>query len=412
MHSVNLTISRIYQFIGEGIFLYLLIIPFYLPSGEIGPVWSYLAVIAASSLLLLFSERISTYAPVIALATLIGIFFWHGLQFPLILALAMANFIAWRWIIHLKHGDLENEKVIVSLTIAIGILEYVFTGERVPILLAVIQFGMIIFGYMLKHLTMIPKTSSENRFSLSKVPLIFTGLVIVLGILIYFIFEPIKYGFSVLAGFVLITAGWLANQIYQLIGLDEYENEPSPNNQNMDIQIDDLKDPVPENQETSGLAEAAQTIADYSSLLGAALIVMFVIAVFYYFYRKRISIYISSPDRSGSIIREFFPGGRDSASQRKRGLFLRKFRQKPDHLVRKLFYEFEHFTREQGLGRFYSETIEEWFQRIGLAPESVCTYQKVRYGAQSLSDEEIENFRQNLEELKTQVLSQKEDNSH
>lgn len=68
MLNVNLTISRIYQFIGEGIFLYLFIIPFYLPSEETGPFWSYLTVFTASSLFFLFAEKIRTYMPVMGIS--------------------------------------------------------------------------------------------------------------------------------------------------------------------------------------------------------------------------------------------------------------------------------------------------------------------------------------------------------
>ncbi|TCT15288.1 hypothetical protein EDD68_1376 [Melghiribacillus thermohalophilus] len=408
MLNVNLTISRIYQFIGEGIFLYLFIIPFYLPSEETGPFWSYLTVFTASSLFFLFAEKIRTYMPVMASAIFLGLFLLFILQYPLLLSLATSGFIGWRWVVHMMHGDLENERGLLSLTMTVAVIEYMFTGQSLLILLGTIQFALIIFGYMLKHLTMIYRADPEKELHLSKIPLLLTGVFVVFSVLTYVLFDPVKKGVSILVGFFLMTAGWLAEQLYALLGLDDYQKEPSSSSTDLNIQYEEPGDPVLENPGSIDQGEASWQIIDYLQIAGVILMVMAIIGVFVYFYRKRMSVYMSSPEQSHSVLQRFTPKEGQNRHHQK-GLFRNRFRQKPDHPVRKWFYEFEQFTQKHGLGRRLSETIEEWFARIGFSPESVSIYQKVRYGDQTLTEEEIEQFRDNLDSLKRQVLEQKEE---
>jgi len=80
-----------------------------------------------------------------------------------------------------------------------------------------------------------------------------------------------------------------------------------------------------------------------------------------------------------------------------RNLYQSKIRNK--HPVRKMVHEFERQTMKHKIGRKKSETLNEWFERIGLGV-SVNVYQKVRYGNMDVTDREMELLRLELERVK------------
>lgn len=77
---------------------------------------------------------------------------------------------------------------------------------------------------------------------------------------------------------------------------------------------------------------------------------------------------------------------------------LKTSRIKNKHPVRKMVHEFERKTMKQKIGRRKSETLNEWFERIGLGV-SVNVYQKVRYGNLDVTEREMEMLRLELERV-------------
>jgi hypothetical protein len=70
--------------------------------------------------------------------------------------------------------------------------------------------------------------------------------------------------------------------------------------------------------------------------------------------------------------------------------------QQPHHPVRKLIYQFEKKTARAGKGRQPSETLEEWFWRIGL-PVDGLVYEKVRYGHGTSNEQEVQQLKDELQ---------------
>ncbi|GGA74489.1 hypothetical protein [Ornithinibacillus halotolerans] len=68
------------------------------------------------------------------------------------------------------------------------------------------------------------------------------------------------------------------------------------------------------------------------------------------------------------------------------------------HPVRKMVHDFERQAYKQKIGRKKSETINEWFKRIGIQV-NVDIYQKVRYGSMDVTEQEIETLRMEIEKF-------------
>lgn len=78
---------------------------------------------------------------------------------------------------------------------------------------------------------------------------------------------------------------------------------------------------------------------------------------------------------------------------------LKRLVQKPAHPARKMVYDFEREMLKLQKGRQSSETIESWLQRLGMK-SNLPTYQKVRYGDQLVSTEEIRILKREIDDLK------------
>ncbi|WP_237458668.1 hypothetical protein [Pontibacillus yanchengensis] len=85
---------------------------------------------------------------------------------------------------------------------------------------------------------------------------------------------------------------------------------------------------------------------------------------------------------------------------------LSRFTDKPNEPVRQLFFDFEAFAHKKGFGRKQSETIEDWFERLDAPYADGALYQKVRYGEETLTENEVKTFKEDLSSLRT-ALSNK-----
>lgn len=82
----------------------------------------------------------------------------------------------------------------------------------------------------------------------------------------------------------------------------------------------------------------------------------------------------------------------------------------PKSEIRKAFFELERWAAKHQLGRYYDETVEQWLQRLQLDPnrykDVVHLYQKVRYGEQSVTEDQTRHYNDQLTDLKN-TLKQK-----
>jgi hypothetical protein len=83
----------------------------------------------------------------------------------------------------------------------------------------------------------------------------------------------------------------------------------------------------------------------------------------------------------------------------------KKVGEQPSYRVRKEIYRLEKLAEKLQLRRNTSETIGEWFTRVGVKEDGLIqsVYERVRYGNQLESDEEYKLFLKNIDKKKTEL---------
>lgn len=123
------------------------------------------------------------------------------------------------------------------------------------------------------------------------------------------------------------------------------------------------------------------------------------VAFIIYLYKKIFRPQTISVDHSSVVsVSEGVFGSRQT------NLFRRRIKP-PEDIIRLEIFELEKYASKLKLGRLPFETLEEWWQRVGLSgsPESIAIYEKVRYGEGSSSIEEQTMMKMEIQRLKQQL---------
>jgi hypothetical protein len=77
----------------------------------------------------------------------------------------------------------------------------------------------------------------------------------------------------------------------------------------------------------------------------------------------------------------------------------------PHEYVRKLFYQFQFFAENHGVGRYEHETIREWFERVGFQKNEDLfhAYECVRYGGEVIHKQDAKRYENMIREIKLEV---------
>ncbi|RYL92241.1 hypothetical protein [Sporolactobacillus sp. THM19-2] len=136
---------------------------------------------------------------------------------------------------------------------------------------------------------------------------------------------------------------------------------------------------------------------DYSFLIGACIIAAVILILILLFKKRRIHLTGAiMPARVQSVISPRHP---DKKNRRRR--FGRLI--PPKNPVRKNIFQLQKLAAKHHCTRYSSESLSEWFQRIGLYSQGlplITGYQKVRYGRQALSPCETKAFFQSLQHIR------------
>jgi hypothetical protein len=121
--------------------------------------------------------------------------------------------------------------------------------------------------------------------------------------------------------------------------------------------------------------------------------------IIYLFYRKRVRMGTASNNRSSMVemVEVGFISDRFSS--------LRKKVKPPEDLIRREIFNLEKFAHKINLGRLPFETIEEWWERVGItgSEEIIEIYSKVRYGRITFSNEDTIQISKEIRQLKNKL---------
>lgn len=413
MISANLTFVRIYQFIAEALLLYFFLVPFYYFRGLPLPFLSFIIAVVGTTILLFVLTRVSeTYIPILIYVP-IAITGFLVMGYDLFLAIAMAVYFSWRFIRHLQEEGMEHEFKLMLTGLFIVLFESLIITELALYAVLSLQIVVLVFGHMLSHVVSI-QISNSNQKPFMQVGVIGVFFLLITGIS-YSAYEGLERmingTLSALASVFSFVFLGIVNFL-DFLGINiasiEQLSQRISESQEEELKLGEMENQsFDEMPKEPGVQNAGETI--YWSFLSIVVIVAVIIAII--LIRKKVMN--KRQDRlheEPSVNTKWMTKEGSSLRDKLSDFFGRR---KPENPVRQMFFDFERFASKKGFGRKNYETIEDWFQRLGVKDANVEVYQKVRYGDEtSLNESEVEQFKQDLQQLRQALIEQSQGNEH
>ncbi|KGP90142.1 hypothetical protein N780_06760 [Pontibacillus chungwhensis BH030062] len=399
MDDRRTSVAKTYLWIGEAMVFYLLLGPIYFlfyPSEPL-PFWSFLLVVVVSKLLLALGVKVTTsyiiiifYVPLTALVTS------YFSPFNLIISILLSCYLAWRFIVHERDPELNNEQALLMASLLFLILNVLFFNQTSVYFMAALQLVVLVFGYLLSHVLSVD--GQANKTSVYSRTTTVMGLFVGVTIGVFLIYDLFRAGFTgggalIAQVFGLIVRGILF--LFSWTGLGDEWNEKVNEIEPAEMELEDSG--VGEEQPDPG---AAFDLSEWMYWGALFMILVIGIVVAIRLRNKKIEPTVDTFKEEHSVTYSNLPAERKPLRP---STFKRLFQSAPNDEARKLFFNFEAFASKTGNGRAPSETIEEWFKRLGVRDGNADLYQKVRYGDQSLTTRELETFKETIESLKNAI---------
>ncbi|SFF90912.1 hypothetical protein SAMN05216353_11348 [Halobacillus alkaliphilus] len=388
-----------YQFVSEGLafFFFLFLVGRWSWISLQVPLLSFITVVILSLLFFLGASKLSSsFLPFIIVAVLLaGIGVVMGV--PLVFSLILSGFLVWRYLLHEQEPDRENERFMLLFTTIIAFVCMLFFAQPEIIIVLALQYGVIILGYFFSHYIEVSK--SDRKKGKKKIVMLILGFAAGASGLAA-LFQPLR---------LIITSSWQAVSMVFLKGIQGFffilehtgfevsEIEPlaelNQEQEGSEILRDSDEPP------SSGDAEPSEQLAEAAQAGTVVLLIVGIILILYIMYRLRNKKRSDRVDRQKLTYKSYALQYSDEDHES-----VWRFNRSPaDGPVRKKFLQFENYAQKCGYGRKYNESLQNWFERIGITAENLHLYQKVRYGNEQLSNDETSLFYDEIRKWKKQL---------
>ncbi|MGY0693300.1 hypothetical protein ACW2QC_10985 [Virgibacillus sp. FSP13] len=394
MQNKHPIITYAYHFMSEAIILFFICLPFMNYYYQWVPYGLYLALVFGICFLFsVYTRFMNNYLPYILTAPgLIAIFIVCG--FPIGLSIVFPAVLTWRYINIRGETILERENTYIRITLVLGTGFMLLLNDYQIIVYTFLQFLMMVVGYISSHLTVI--TKEESRFDKKLWLLILSvfaaGTVIIFSLFDTgrFVFIKIGEGLSYVAAIVASKSAFL----FQFLDFDKVElpDDSSP----MGQQQEQL------NQMEQGDASYLEKVLPFIYWGIALIIAAFVILLVVRNLKKQFLV-----QHQTGVTEAVAYGDLDDDRQKGQSFMNKLFGgyfNKPHHPIRKMVYQFEENAVKNGYGRNASETVEDWFKRVGIDAD-LAVYQRVRYGEKRVSEKDVAELKVQLKEMEANFSS-------
>ena len=338
------------------------------------------------------------FITVFPLIVLCGI--WFG--FSIIFVLLLAMLIYWRTTIMNRESDSVQTGIWLFLTIFCGFILLIFANIQdyplhQPLIISIIVLlaFILIGGFMINWFSMVGNKLEKRRLLRNFLSIM--GIMITLSLLIVTIRDVLKWVVVSILQLAIFAASiplspmlnWVEN--FELTG----EINPFAQNQNAQSQVE---------VENSNFIHDPSAIAskmDFNfTYLSIVVFIILCILLFVFLYKK----FQGSTEVLDSTGNGYFISSLDE-KETKTNSKNKSQGEQPSYRVRKDIYRLEKLAEKLQLGRNSSETIGEWFKRVGVKEDEVIqsVYDRVRYGNQFESDEEYKLFIKRIVTKKTEL---------
>jgi hypothetical protein len=305
--------------------------------------------------------------------------------------LVLGIFVFWRGLSLYHEYSKHSETFLLLLSFLIGLVAIIYSGmsrypfQRQIILLLIIQILIVLIGSFIRKWTSIDTDKTKFAIYFMKILTFLT----VIGVSFALLLKYIQHVFlSLFQIFVLLFTS-IVGPIFKFI--QYFQNLFGSKERKPTLQDSDVLTGNGNYQDQSyGITQDILTIL---FILGALALII------YLFYRKRVRMGTASNNRSSMVemVEVGFISDRFSS--------LRKKVKPPEDLIRREIFNLEKFAHKINLGRLPFETIEEWWERVGItgSEEIIEIYSKVRYGRITFSNEDTIQISKEIRQLKNKL---------
>lgn len=386
MQRNYLSITYAYHFICEVMIVFFLSIPIFYYYYETVPYMSFALVLVGSSVVYVqLFHRVTSYVPYMVLAPCLMVLFYL-LSYPLLMSILFGVVFTWRAITLRKEHRLDNEGTYLRWILMLSVILPLFIHDLTFILFVVSVLFLLIVGNIVRNMTVLPKRDrrSKSVAFLSGVFVLVIAGVTVIAYSFHGVRTLIGWIWSAISG-VLVWAGSLFVYLLSLIPMPEgQEGEGEPQEGGGPLEIP---------EETASSETLIDHLFTWLMIIGCIIAAYFI----FRFVRKQLQkTFEPIAQQDDHITYEQM----DLADERKRTWKerLRNMIPLPKDHVRKRMYQFEKRMSSTEQGRKREETIEEWVNRTGWAIDFEL-YQRVRYGAQQATKQEVRQLEAMIREI-------------
>jgi len=308
---------------------------------------------------------------------------FYLLDYPLPLNLFYTGFFTWRYLVIQKRAAGNHEMHYLIFTVIVAVPLFLFIKDYRILVCVILQLLVILAGHFSAHAVMIPKVQRKQipvTLGLYLVTFLSLGAFI-LYLLRFTVFKIVE----ILLDFAFLLLG-------KFVGLFEFLEDIPFNWEDAEV----LQQGEGNEKEELGVSFLEKISAFVVGYTGLTVVIAFCIIIALLFLLLKKPWYFS---RMETIREKSYSQSNEKNSPDNLVTFnLKKYFTKPKHPARKMVYDFERKAAKSHKGREPFESLEEWFERIGL-DSNLSIYQKVRYGNDEITDQELSLLQAQLRKM-------------
>lgn len=370
------------------------------------PILSYLALAIPSAYLFIFlihtyqeQSRMLFFVMVFPLIVVSGLWLNFSIQFVLVLSIL----IYWRTTVMNSDRDYVQTGLWLFLTVFFGFLLLIFANMQdypylnsLMIIIVLNLVFIVIGGFLINWLSVVENKRVKGLLLRNFLSIM--GMMIALSLLLVTFRDVLKWVVVSILKLGVFAASFLMSPMFNWVENYELTGEMNPFAQL-------------QNEQSLGHSVNIGLIDDQSALapkmdfnftyLYIAVFIILCSLLFILLYKKfqgSTEILESTENPNYSLSFDEEEKGMSSSKSKKGG-------KPPSYRVRKEIYRLEKMAEKLQLRRNSSETLGEWFSRLGVKEDEFIqsVYERVRYGNLIESDEEYRLFLKNIDKKKTEL---------
>ncbi|GAA5416976.1 hypothetical protein Pryu01_02015 [Paraliobacillus ryukyuensis] len=381
-------IKRI-QWINELILFYLALNPLVYLFEHTHLLRGYLLLLLISIVCFPSARKTSTtYFPIVIIAAMILLIAQFGLNYSIITSLVIAAFFSWRFLVYeIKQELTDHYKLLITSMMVLLISLFVYSSTA-TLLMGIVQFIILIATPILLSY------NKSIKHRLQTVMLFLISLMAGVTGMVYLVYPSLQFIFQKTMQ-LLVNVGFLSlstlDRVLNISSLQKQDQGQAP-------QIAFESPKLLPNQtipnEATGEEQTNWEFVIYAILI--SIIVAILVFLLFKWSKRKISVTTNNAYQADVHVQQLDTHDHSMS-------IITNRRDKPSNIVRRLFYSFEQYCHQHGVGRGRGETVEEWFTRINLPIEDISLYFHIRYNHHVNTPHEVQDFRENLAQLRKEI---------